>query len=84
MTRTVGIDLGTTYSLIAYQTSARAGRSVSRPVRHSAVSIGRQRGCGRLDHRWRIRTARLLTQPQRTIYSVKRLMGAARPMCRTS
>src|SRR5487761_28639 len=76
MARTVGIDLGTTYSLIAYQ-DKREGRPkcipgpYGTPLCPSVVSVdvdgsiivgqGAQR--------------RLLTQPERTIYSVKRLMG---------
>ncbi len=76
MTRTVGIDLGTTYSLIAYQ-DKREGRPkcipgpYGTPLCPSVVSVDADGSIivGESARR------RLLTQPQRTIYSVKRLMG---------
>src|SRR5467141_2541041 len=76
MTRTVGIDLGTTYSLIAYQ-DKREGRPkcipgpYGTPLCPSVVSVDADSSIivGESARR------RLLTQPQRTIYSVKRLMG---------
>ncbi len=44
MGRTVGIDLGTTYSLIAYHGSANGRAEVySRAVRLDAVPFGRER-----------------------------------------
>ena len=56
MGRTVGIDLGTTYSLIAYQDKREGAAEVySGAVRHAAVPFGRQRGRGRRDHRRRSR-----------------------------
>jgi Fe-S protein assembly chaperone HscA len=76
MTRTVGIDLGTTYSLIAYQ-DKREGRPkcipgpYGTPLCPSVVSVDPNGSIivGEPARR------RLLTQPERTIYSVKRLMG---------
>ena len=76
MGRTVGIDLGTTYSLIAYlepQTGAPKcipGPNGS-PLCPSVVSVGTD---GRILVGDPARE-RLLTNPDRTIYSVKRLMG---------
>ncbi len=76
MPRTVGIDLGTTYSLIAYQ-DKREGRPkcipgpYGTPLCPSVVSVDADGSIvvGQAARR------RLLTQPERTIYSVKRLMG---------
>jgi Fe-S protein assembly chaperone HscA len=76
MPRTVGIDLGTTYSLIAYQ-DKREGRPkcipgpYGTPLCPSVVSVDTDGSIvvGQAAQR------RLLTQPDRTIYSVKRLMG---------
>ena len=76
MTKTVGIDLGTTYSLIAYQ-DKREGRPkcipgpYGTPLCPSVVSVDADGSIivGEPARR------RLLTQPDRTIYSVKRLMG---------
>ncbi len=76
MSRTVGIDLGTTYSLIAYQDN-RDGRPkcipgpYGTPLCPSVVSVDPNGSIivGEPARR------RLLTQPERTIYSVKRLMG---------
>src|ERR1700681_2498938 len=76
MPRTVGIDLGTTYSLIAYQ-DKREGRPKCIPGPYgstlcpSVVSVDPDGSIlvGEPARR------RLLTQPERTIYSVKRLMG---------
>ena len=76
MPRTVGIDLGTTYSLIAYQ-DRREGRPkcipgpYGTPLCPSVVSVDPDGSIivGQAAQR------RLLTQPERTIYSVKRLMG---------
>jgi molecular chaperone DnaK len=76
MARTVGIDLGTTYSLIAYQ-DKREGRPkcipgpYGTPLCPSVVSVDADGSiiAGEPARR------RLLTQPERTIYSVKRLMG---------
>jgi molecular chaperone DnaK len=76
MARTVGIDLGTTYSLIAYQ-DKREGRPkcipgpYGTPLCPSVVSVDANGAIvvGEPARR------RLLTQPERTIYSVKRLMG---------
>ena len=76
MSRTVGIDLGTTYSLIAYQ-DKREGRPkcipgpYGTPLCPSVVSVDPNGSIivGEPARR------RLLTQPERTIYSVKRLMG---------
>src|ERR1700746_371948 len=76
MPRTVGIDLGTTYSLIAYQ-DKREGRPkcipgpYGTPLCPSVVSVDTDGSIvvGQAAQR------RLLTQPERTIYSVKRLMG---------
>src|SRR5467141_3292248 len=76
MSRTVGIDLGTTYSLIAYQ-DKRDGRPkcipgpYGTPLCPSVVSFD---GHGSIIVGEPTRR-RLLTQPERTIYSVKRLMG---------
>src|SRR5216684_8023683 len=76
MGRTVGIDLGTTYSLIAYQ-NKREGQPkcipgpYGTPLCPSVVSVDADGSIvvGEAARR------RLLTQPERTIYSVKRLMG---------
>ncbi len=76
MARTVGIDLGTTNSLVAY-TDAATGQPVCIPGPYgttlcpSVVSLDADGSVivGEAARR------RLLTQPERTIYSVKRLMG---------
>ena len=76
MARTVGIDLGTTYSLIAYQ-DKQDGKPkcvpgpYGTPLCPSVVSVDADGSIvvGEAARR------RLLTQPGRTIYSVKRLMG---------
>jgi molecular chaperone DnaK len=76
MGKTVGIDLGTTYSLIAYQDPA-TGRPkcvegpYGTPLCPSIVSVDPDGAIlvGEPARR------RLLTQSSRTIYSVKRLMG---------
>src|SRR5271156_1069987 len=76
MGRVVGIDLGTTFSLIAYL-DAQTGSPKCIPGPYgstlcpSVVSV---------DHDGKVivgepARAKLLTQPERTIYSVKRLMG---------
>src|SRR3981189_1409760 len=76
MARTVGIDLGTTNSLVAY-TDPQTGQPKCIPGPYGStlcpsvvsldpdgsVIVGEPAG------------PRLLTQPERTIYSVKRLMG---------
>jgi len=86
MTRTVGIDLGTTYSLIAYQ-DKREGRPkcipgpYGTPLCPSVVSVD----ADGLDHRWRIRTAPIADAAAAHDLFVSGLMGARpRPMCRTS
>jgi molecular chaperone DnaK (HSP70) len=76
MGRTVGIDLGTTYSLIAYMdTQSGAPKCIPGPhgstLCPSVVSVDAD---GKIIVGEPAR-ARLLTQPDRTIYSVKRLMG---------
>src|SRR5215471_1691624 len=76
MGRTVGIDLGTTNSLVAY-VDAQTGKPKCIPGPYgstlcpSVVSLdpGGNIIVGEPARR------RLLTQPDRTIYSVKRLMG---------
>jgi molecular chaperone DnaK len=76
MARIVGIDLGTTNSLVAY-TDAQSGQPKCVPGPYgstlcpSVVSIDADGSIivGEPAKR------RLLTQPERTIYSVKRLMG---------
>ncbi len=76
MSRIVGIDLGTTYSLVAY-TDAATRRPVciadeqGRTLVPSVVSLDPD---GTLVVGWAARQ-RLLHQPERTVYSVKRLMG---------
>jgi molecular chaperone DnaK len=76
MGRTVGIDLGTTYSLIAYLDS-QTGKPVciqgpyGSALCPSVVSVDPD---GEVFVGEPARQ-RLLTQPDRTIYSVKRLMG---------
>src|SRR6202163_4976328 len=76
MGKTVGIDLGTTYSLIAYQ-DKRDGRPkcipgpYGTPLCPSVVSVDTDGAIIVVEGARR----RLLTQPDRTIYSVKRLMG---------
>src|SRR3984957_19491847 len=76
MGRTVGIDLGTTYSLIAYlEPQTGAPKCIPGPngstVCPSVVSVDTD---GRILVGDPARE-RLLTNPDRTIYSVKRLMG---------
>src|SRR5580765_1255510 len=76
MGRIVGIDLGTTNSLVAY-TDSQTGQPKCIPGPYgstlcpSVVSVDPNGSIivGEPDRR------RLLTQPERTIYSVKRLMG---------
>jgi Fe-S protein assembly chaperone HscA len=76
MGRTVGIDLGTTYSLVAY-VDGETNRPLAitgpygTPLCPSVVSVDLDGTvvAGEAARR------RLLTQPERTIYSVKRLMG---------
>lgn len=76
MARTVGIDLGTTYSLVAY-VDAATGRPqcipgpYGTPLCPSVVSVDADGSVAVGEAARR----RLLTQPERTIYSVKRLMG---------
>jgi len=76
MGRVVGIDLGTTYSLVAYQ-DRETGRPRCIPGPYgetlcpSVVSVDPD-GTVVVGEPAR---RRLLTQPERTIYSVKRLMG---------
>jgi len=76
MGRIVGIDLGTTNSLVAY-TDAQNGQPKCIPGPYgstlcpSVVSIDADGGIVVGEPAKR----RLLTQPERTIYSVKRLMG---------
>ncbi len=76
MAKAVGIDLGTTYSLIAYL-DPQTGRPRCIPGPYgetlcpSVVSVDPDGGIVVGEPAWR----RLLTQPERTIYSVKRLMG---------
>ncbi|HXO60220.1 MAG TPA: Hsp70 family protein, partial [Candidatus Acidoferrales bacterium] len=76
MTRTVGIDLGTTNSLVAYiDSQTGAPKCIPGPsgsaLCPSVVSLDPDGSVivGEPAQR------RLLTQPERTIYSVKRLMG---------
>jgi molecular chaperone DnaK len=76
MGKTVGIDLGTTYSLIAYQDKREARPKCipgpyGTPLCPSVVSVDPDGSIvvGQAAQR------RLLTQADRTIYSVKRLMG---------
>jgi Fe-S protein assembly chaperone HscA len=76
MGRVVGIDLGTTFSLIGYM-DAQTGAPKCIPGPYgstlcpSVVSVDRD---GKVIVGEPAR-AKLLTQPERTIYSVKRLMG---------
>jgi molecular chaperone DnaK len=76
MGRVVGIDLGTTFSLIAYM-DAQTGSPKCIPGPYgstlcpSVVSVDRD---GKVIVGEPARS-KLLTQPERTIYSVKRLMG---------
>jgi molecular chaperone DnaK len=76
MGRTVGIDLGTTFSLVAYM-DAQTGRPKCIAGPHgstlcpSVVSVDPDGKIIVGD----VARERLLTQPDRTIYSVKRLMG---------
>src|SRR6267154_1147313 len=79
MSRTVGIDLGTTNSLVASIDQAGAPRCIPGPSGRtlcpSVVSLDPDGGVivGEPARR------RLLMQPERTIYSVKRLMGRGVP-----
>jgi Fe-S protein assembly chaperone HscA len=76
MGKTVGIDLGTTYSLVAYMDPATGAPKCilgpyGTPLCPSVVSVDADGSIvvGEAARR------RLLTQPERTIYSAKRLMG---------
>src|ERR1700678_2320544 len=76
MGRAVGIDLGTTYSLVAHiDAQTRAPETIRGPygraVLPSVVSVDAK---GKIIVGENARD-RLLTQPELTIYSVKRLMG---------
>ena len=77
MGRIVGIDLGTTNSLVAYVDRAnRRSRSVSSA--HTAARFVLRSSAWIADGSVIVGEAarrRLLTQPERSIYSVKRLMG---------
>ena len=79
MGRIIGIDLGTTYSLVAY-TDLESGRprclpdAEGRTLVPSVVSLEAN---GSVVAGWPARE-RLLQQSQRTVYSVKRLMGKGR------
>src|SRR5580704_15486019 len=78
MGRTVGIDLGTTYSLVAYvDPQTKEPKCIPGPYGStlcpSVVSLDAD-GSVIVGEPAR---KRLLTQPARTIYSVKRLMGRA-------
>ncbi len=75
MGKTVGIDLGTTFSLVAYIDTAGKPQCISGPwgatLCPSVVSLDAD---GKIVVGEAARQL-LLTQPERTIYSVKRLMG---------
>lgn len=75
MGKTVGIDLGTTYSLIAYLDATGKPQCIPGPwgttLCPSVVSLDAN---GKIVVGEAARQL-LLTQPERTIYSVKRLMG---------
>jgi molecular chaperone DnaK len=76
MSKTVGIDLGTTFSLIAWVNPAEERPECIRGPHGSTLCPS----VVSLDEDGRIVAGeparrRLLTQPDRTIYSVKRLMG---------
>ncbi|MGA8035248.1 MAG: molecular chaperone DnaK [Candidatus Acidiferrales bacterium] len=76
MGRVVGIDLGTTFSLIAY-TDAQTGEPKCIPGPNGSVQCP---SIVSVDENGKILVgdaarARLTTNPDRTIYSVKRLMG---------
>ena len=75
MSKTVGIDLGTTFSLIAYLDAAGKPQCIPGPwgttLCPSVVSLD---GDGKIVVGEAARQL-LLTQPGRTVYSVKRLMG---------
>jgi len=76
MGRVVGIDLGTTFSLIAYM-DAQTSAPKCIPGPHGSAlcpSVVSVDGDGKIIVGDAARQ-RLLTQPDRTIYSVKRLMG---------
>jgi molecular chaperone DnaK len=76
MGRVVGIDLGTTFSLIAY-TDTQTGKPQCIPAPHGSLQLP---SIVSIDEHGKILVgdaarARLTTHPDRTIYSVKRLMG---------
>ena len=76
MGRVVGIDLGTTFSLIAY-TDTQTGQPQCIPAPHGSLQLP---SIVSIDEHGKILVgdaarARLTTHPDRTIYSVKRLMG---------
>jgi len=78
MGRVVGIDLGTTYSLVSYlDTATGAPKCIVGPYGSALCpSVVSADADGTVVVGEAARR-RLLTQPERTIYSVKRLMGRA-------
>ncbi len=73
-TRVVGIDLGTTNSLVAYMDAASPqviADAEGRKILPSVVSYGEDGSIVVGEEARR----RLITHPERTVYSVKRLMG---------
>src|ERR1700735_1045197 len=76
MGRVVGIDLGTTFSLIAYL-DAQTGspKCIPGPYGSTLCPPGVSVDPDAKVFAGEPARAKLLTQPERTIYSVKRLMG---------
>ncbi len=76
MGRVVGIDLGTTYSLIAFMdASSGQPRCITGPYGSALCPSMVSVDADGTVHAGEAARRRLLSQPERTIYSVKRLMG---------
>ena len=75
MSKVVGIDLGTTNSLVAYVEGRRAGRHSRRAAATRLVPSVVSVGADGTIYVGREAQRRLLTDAQRTVYSVKRFMG---------
>ena len=76
MARVIGIDLGTTNSLVAAMDGDQP-RIIAGRGRRSASALGRYIFTPRGPWSARRRSAVLLEDPEHVVYSVKRLMGGA-------
>jgi hypothetical protein len=71
--RVVGIDLGTTNSLVAFMDLTAPRSSLVKTATNSFRAWSRSRR--RATSSWATKRGGLITDPERTVYSVKRLMG---------